>query len=53
MPQKEETEVSSTTKENLKLATKTTKNILGYASVGIGNLFSFGKKVASDVGERF
>lgn len=49
---KEDTEISSNAKENLKLAKDTTKNVLGFASEQVGNLFHYGKKVASDVGER-
>jgi hypothetical protein len=45
--------VSDNTKENIKLASKTTKNVLTFTAEQVGNLFRFGKKVASDVGERF
>ncbi len=50
---KEKVEVSASTKDNLKLAKETTKNVLEFTSEQVGNLFRFGKKVASDVGERF
>ena len=53
MEKKEDTHISASTKENLELAKKTTGNVLNFASEAVGTLFTYGKKVANDVGDRF
>ena len=50
MEKDEEKEVSKDTKENLEKVKDTTKNVLEFASAGVGKLIQLGKKAANNVG---
>ena len=42
--------MSKDTKDNLTKAKETTKNVLDFASSGVGKIVKFGKEVATDIG---
>lgn len=52
-PAKKPVEISDSSKNNIDLAKKTTKNVLTFTATQVAALFKFGKEVALDAGEAF
>jgi hypothetical protein len=52
-PAEKPLQVSESSKNNIDLAKKTTKNVLTFTSTQVANLFRFGKEVVKDAGETF
>ncbi len=45
--------ISESTKNNIELAKKTTKNGLTFTATQVGALFNFGKEIVKDAGDTF
>lgn len=52
-PAEKSVKISDSSKNNIELAKKTTKNVLTFTSTQVAALFIFGKEVVKDAGDTF